>query len=323
MAVLAWLVAPVLADRFAGDGHVPMAKALIVSLAIGMVWQFILVATLVRREQRTLRWSTVREALWLRSPRSPRSGRSGGRVWLVVIPLIIGFTAAREVVALVAAPENRDFATLLESDAGKAFLDGAFGWYGLILVMFLFNTVLGEGLLFRGYLLPRMNGAFGRRDWVANGLLFAGYHLHVPWAIPGTLLRCSPPRTRRSGTQRLDPGSRCTAPRASSSGSSSSRSSSERRTRRPVQVLWALVPQDLASVVMSSRWRVPRSARRADPQRGRRGRRATAGSRIIHTRTMTEESPMTSTWTDPMTTHLHLEDRRRVSRACVRGLRRS
>ena len=83
-----------------------------------------------------------------------------------------------------AAPEDRDLATLIDSDAGKAFLDGAFGWYGLALVMFLFNTVLGEELLFRGFLLPRMNGAFGRRDWVANGLLFAGYHLHVPWAIP-------------------------------------------------------------------------------------------------------------------------------------------
>jgi CAAX protease family protein len=188
MAALAWLVAPVLADRFAGEGHVPMAKALIVSLAIGMVWQFVLVATLVGREQRTLRWSTVREALWLRSPRSPRSGRVGGRLWLVVIPLIVGFAAAQVVLGIVAAPEDRDFATLIDSDAGKAFLDGAFGWYGLILVMFLFNTVLGEELLFRGFLLPRMNGAFGRRDWVANGLLFAGYHLHVPWAIPGTLL---------------------------------------------------------------------------------------------------------------------------------------
>jgi membrane protease YdiL (CAAX protease family) len=188
MAVLAWLVAPELADRFAGSGHVPMAKALIVSLTIGMVWQFILVATLVRREQRTLRWSTVREALWLRSPRSPRSGRVGGRIWLIVIPLIVAFTAVQELVAIVPAPVNREFATLLESDAGKAFLDGAFGWYGLILVFFLFNTVLGEELLFRGYLLPRMNGAFGRGDWVANGVLFAGYHLHVPWAIPGTLL---------------------------------------------------------------------------------------------------------------------------------------
>jgi membrane protease YdiL (CAAX protease family) len=48
--------------------------------------------------------------------------------------------------------------------------------------------VLGEELLFRGLLLPRMQGRFGRWDWAANGLLFAAYHLHVPWVIPQTLL---------------------------------------------------------------------------------------------------------------------------------------
>ena len=187
MAALAWLVAPALEDRFAGAGDVPMAKALIVSITVGLVWQFVLVAILVGREQRGLRWSTVREALWLRSPRSPRSGRRGGRVWLVVIPLILAL-AAEELIPRVAMAESRDFATLLESDAGQAFLHAAWGWYGLIVVMLLFNTVLGEELLFRGFLLPRMNGAFGRRDWVANGLLFAGYHLHVPWVIPAALL---------------------------------------------------------------------------------------------------------------------------------------
>jgi uncharacterized protein len=188
MAALAWLVTPVLADGFGGDGIVPMAKAIYVSLTVGLVWQFLLVAVLVRREQGTLRWSTVRDALWLRSPRSPRSGRVGGRMWLILIPLIVLFGAAHEVVPSIAAPENRDFATLVESDAGKAFLGGAWGWYALLLVNFLFNTVLGEELLFRGFLLPRMNGAFGRGDWVANGLLFTGYHLHVPWAMPATLL---------------------------------------------------------------------------------------------------------------------------------------
>jgi uncharacterized protein len=187
MAALAWLVAPALEDRFAGAGNVPLAKALIVFLTIGLVWQFVLVAVLVVREQRTLRWSTIREALWLRSPRSPRSGRSGGRVWLVLIPLMAAL-AAEELIPRVAMPENRDFATLLESDAFRAFLDGAWGWYGLLVVMFLFNTALGEELLFRGLLLPRMKGVFGRGDWVANGILFAGYHLHVPWVIPAGLL---------------------------------------------------------------------------------------------------------------------------------------
>jgi membrane protease YdiL (CAAX protease family) len=32
-----------------------------------------------------------------------------------------------------------------------------------------------------------MNGAFGRGDWFANGVLFTVYHLHVPWVMPGTL----------------------------------------------------------------------------------------------------------------------------------------
>jgi membrane protease YdiL (CAAX protease family) len=188
MAAAAWLVSPLLADRFGGDGIVPMAKALYVSLTVGLVWQFVLVAVLVRREQGTLRWSTVREALWLGSPRSPRNGRVGGRTWLILIPLIVLFGAVHELVPAIAAPENRDFANLVESDAGKEFLSGAWGWYALLLVSFLFNTVLGEELLFRGFLLPRMNGAFGRGDWVANGLLFTGYHLHVPWAMPATLL---------------------------------------------------------------------------------------------------------------------------------------
>ena len=66
----------------------------------------------------------------------------------------------------------------------------------------MFNTVLGEELLFRGFLLPRMQGAFGKRDWVANGVLFAFYHLHVPWIIPlalfDTLFLAYPARRYRS-----------------------------------------------------------------------------------------------------------------------------
>ena len=126
----------------------------------------------------------------------------------------------KSLVPAIAAPENRDFANLVDSDAGKEFLSGAWGWYALLLVSFIFNTVLGEELLFRGFLLPRMNGAFGRGDWVANGLLFTGYHLHVPWGMPrdpaGHVL-LSP--TRPSGTEAPGSGSPSTAPRPWSSRS--------------------------------------------------------------------------------------------------------
>jgi len=124
-----------------------MAKALIVCLTVGLIWQFILVAILVGREQRTLRWSTIREALWLRSPRSPRSGRVGGRVWLILIPLIAAFAAEELISGGIPTPANRDMGSFLDSDVGRHFLSGNWGWFGLIVVLLLFNTVLGEELL--------------------------------------------------------------------------------------------------------------------------------------------------------------------------------
>jgi len=182
MAALAWLVAPVLESRLSGVGGVPMFKALSVSLGLGLVWQFVLVVILVSREQRTLRWSSVRDSLWLRSPRSPRSGRVGGRLWLIFIPLAALFLA-EGFLPVFWQPANRDLATFLASDAGRSFFAGNWGWFAVVVLMVVFNTVLGEELLFRGYLLPRMNGAFGRGDWFVNGVLFAAYHLHMPWAF--------------------------------------------------------------------------------------------------------------------------------------------
>jgi membrane protease YdiL (CAAX protease family) len=187
MGILAWIVAPAIKDSFAGDGNVPMIKALLLLLTAGLIWQFVLVAILVWREQRTFRWSTIRDALWLLSPRSPRSGRVGGRVWLIVVPLIALF-ALEAMLPAVGAPENRDLGKFLGSDVGHNFMSGAWGWFGVLVVLWVFNTVLGEELLFRGVLLPRMKRTFGRGDWVANGVLFAVYHVHMPWLIPANLL---------------------------------------------------------------------------------------------------------------------------------------
>jgi uncharacterized protein len=185
MGVLAWVVAPVVADRLSGPGA--LSRALIITLTAGLAWQFVLVMILVAREQRTLRWNVVKEALWLRAPRSPRSGKRGGRIWLVVIPLIVAF-GIEELVPGLPHPAARDLGDFLGSDVGQSFLAGNWGWFAIIAALVVFNTVLGEELLFRGYLLPRMNGVFGRRDWLANGVLFAVYHVHMPWVIPATLL---------------------------------------------------------------------------------------------------------------------------------------
>jgi hypothetical protein len=87
------------------------------------------------------------------------------------------------------------------------------GWYALVVAMAVFNTVLGEELLFRGVLLTRMRGAFGPGDWIANGILFACHHPHMPWAIPSALLDTLFIRDRRGATAAPGSGSRCTAHR--------------------------------------------------------------------------------------------------------------
>ena len=150
------------------------------------MWQFVLVVALVAYEQRSLRWSRVKEALWLRSPRNPKTGRVGGTTWLIVIPIVVGL--GLDEMLSISAPLNRNFGEFISSDIGKAMFDGSWGWFALTVTMFVFNTVLGEELLFRGVLLPRMHGAFGDRDWLANGVLFAAYHLHMPWVIPISVL---------------------------------------------------------------------------------------------------------------------------------------
>lgn len=186
MGILAWIVAPAMKDGFGGAGIIPMFKALILLLAAGLIWQCVLVAGLVWREQHTLRWSVVRHVLWLRSPRSPSTGRVGGRLWLMVIPLTLLF-ALGGFVPTFSTPKDRDLMTWIGTESGKHFMQGNWGWYALILLMLLVN-IAGEELLFRGVLLPRMKRVFGRRDWLANALLFTVYHLHEPWLMPGTLV---------------------------------------------------------------------------------------------------------------------------------------
>jgi membrane protease YdiL (CAAX protease family) len=185
MAALWWVIGPLLARVL--DGPTALPRALILVSTAGLAWQFLLVLILVHREQGSLRWAVVKDALWLHAPRSPRTGRRGRWAWLVVIPLVIGFGIEEELPTFP-KPEGRNLGVFLSSDAGQSFLSGNWAWFAILVAMVILNTVLGEELLFRGLLLPRMQCVFGRWDWAANGALFAVYHLHMPWAIPWTLL---------------------------------------------------------------------------------------------------------------------------------------
>jgi membrane protease YdiL (CAAX protease family) len=185
MGVLAWVVAPLLKDQFSGPE--PLVQSLLVCLAAGLIWQFVLTLILLRREIGSFEWPRARDALWLRAPRDPKTGRVGGKVWWWALPFVLGL-AVWGLVPQLPIPSDMDLVKFLGSDTGQDFFSGAWGWFAVIATLAVFNTLLGEELLFRGLLLPRMRGVFGKRDWVANGAIFALYHLHMPWAILPTFI---------------------------------------------------------------------------------------------------------------------------------------
>jgi membrane protease YdiL (CAAX protease family) len=214
MAILAWVVTPLVGDRLdlgVGDeNREAFTRALF--LTLGLIWQFALVLIIVRREEGDLRWATIKRRCWLNAPRDPHTGQANRKLWWWLVPLIIG-VGALQFIPLQSAweaifpfldePAEYSFAEIMESDARKEALEGAWQLVGLFAVLGLFNTVLGEELLFRGILLPKMRGVFGKRDWVANGLIFGLYHLHQPWGmfasiIDGIFLYAWPSRRFRS-----------------------------------------------------------------------------------------------------------------------------
>jgi uncharacterized protein len=177
MGLLSWVVAP----RLPGDFTVN----LVACLTAGLVWQCLLVLGLVAAEQRTLRWRVLREALWLRAPSTPT--RRGGRLWWWALAAVAGVGLLEALPLDPGAPAGRGFDGLLGTPEGQALFHHNWGLFALVVAMFAFNTVLGEELLFRGLLLPRMRSTFGRADWVVNAVLFSLYHVHQPWSMPGAL----------------------------------------------------------------------------------------------------------------------------------------
>jgi hypothetical protein len=125
MGVLAWIVAPWLRDQLGGRD--PFAEALLISLTVGLIWQFFLVLILVQRELGRLQWPRVRDALWLRPPQDPKTGRVGGKVWWWAV-LFVVLVAVWSAVPSISGPSPRDFADFLSSDRGEDFFRGAWGW---------------------------------------------------------------------------------------------------------------------------------------------------------------------------------------------------
>jgi membrane protease YdiL (CAAX protease family) len=199
MGVLGWIILPLVAPN-AGSDALGFGVTRLVLLALGLVWLFVLSMIIVYREEGDLRWTTVKRRLRLNTPRDPRTGRPHARLWLWVVPFLIAVAVVELVLntsienawvwafPFLAEPQGYSQDAIFGSQEILRRLEGAWWFFALFVIQAVFNTILGEEFLFRGVLLPRMEGVFGRFSWVANGVLFGFYHVHQPWGIPNSVI---------------------------------------------------------------------------------------------------------------------------------------
>ena len=191
MAILSWIVFPALSPDFGSD---PLGAGVtrIVVITFGLIWLFVLSMIIVRQEEGDLRWATVKRRLRLNTPRDPKTGEPRRRLWLWVIPFLIAIVVYElafkpyvddlwvAIFPFFAEPPGYSMAAVFESQEILDRLVGAWWFLALFVVQAIFNTILGEEFLFRGVLLPKMEGVFGRWSWVANGVFHGCYHVHQP-----------------------------------------------------------------------------------------------------------------------------------------------
>ena len=186
MALLAWIVAPAIIP------YSPLHPGITYWLLMiaGMGWEFVVSLLILYRELGTLRWSAIRQRTWLQTPRDPKTGQPRRRLFGWLLPAI--FFSLLVNIGLIGYV-NAPMAWLFPALQPAQFMDmsklatpqfqGQWWLLGILLVSAMFNYFLGEEFLFRGVLLPKMQGVFGKYDWVANAVLFGFYHLHKPWMI--------------------------------------------------------------------------------------------------------------------------------------------
>jgi membrane protease YdiL (CAAX protease family) len=185
MSVLGWLVAP-WAARFLHTRD-PFIDSLVVCFDIGLIWMITLVLIVVRREQGTLRWRHVQDALWLHAPRDPRTGRGWSRVWIWALGFVLLSAVINALPIDPTGPLPRDLPSAILTDRVQHYFAG--NWIGFaLMVVNAFASPIAEELVFRGLLLPRSKAVFGKANVVANGAMFTLYHLHQFWSMPATFL---------------------------------------------------------------------------------------------------------------------------------------
>jgi membrane protease YdiL (CAAX protease family) len=180
------------------DGGTTPTWLLIAIIILGTGAEMAAGLVLLRREGYDLNLRSLQDRIRWRWPK-------GWKAWtLVGVVFILGMS-----LSMMMGPVNRSLAavpgfvppdwwpaasnpTIKVTGAADVFpditLEGNYLFVLLYFIIGLVFNIFGEEIYYRGFLLPRMRGVFGKWDWVANGVLFTLKHIYQRWLYPGILV---------------------------------------------------------------------------------------------------------------------------------------
>lgn len=183
--LLPWITTP--------DGEVNGYALNLITLSC-YLFEFFLAIFVLRREGQNFAWAALRKRLNLRW--------GGWKAWglflavfVVAFALTFPLSSTTKITATAAPPPAWFPASqnpLKEVNGVEDALPGVeFKGNYLFLLVFLFTgamNIIGEDTYYRGVLIPKLHGLFGRWAWLVGGLIFTLKHLYVWWRIQEALL---------------------------------------------------------------------------------------------------------------------------------------
>lgn len=195
MPLLAFIVTPFL-KQYTG---IHISILFWVLMVIGMLWQFVVSMWVIYKEFGSSKWAIIKKRTWLNAPFDPKTGKKKKKLFLWLIPATVAIGLFEYKLAeplshllLRTFPFLSKFSYVNMEELLDPQFIGAWWLLPLALISCLFNYLLGEEFFFRGILLPKMKGVFGKYDWLANSFMFGLYHLHKPWMIPSIIITSIP-----------------------------------------------------------------------------------------------------------------------------------
>ena len=197
-AVWYTLLIYVIGRQFIPEGGKTPTWVLLTITVLGTGAELLAGLILLHREGYPLQIGALRDRIRWRWPKGWNAWMLAGIVFILGMSLSMAMGPVNRALASVpgfAPPEwwpAVSNPTIQVNSANDVFpdiaLEGNFLFVLLYFVIGLVFNILGEEVYYRGFLLPRMRDAFGKWDWVANGVLFTLKHIYQRWLFPGILV---------------------------------------------------------------------------------------------------------------------------------------